>query len=214
MIEIKIKEDDESEINSSARCTWTYILEGGGTVCSVVPIVFLGDYWDPYDFDVFWYSMTKDIVIQNFREIINLKKTYPDKVTLLLGNHDCEYMYGLSVCGHRCDKENYDLIRSLFRENMDCGSILLMSKGGNVYDLSGKRFNCKESPFLPEPYPYAKDIKLDLDVFARPFCRVCGSRRIYIKAGSDIAENVGRTRLSKVFVWKINTYAKVNYKRL
>ena len=83
-----------------------------------------------------------------------------------------------------CDKENYDLIRSLFRENMDCGSILLMSKGGNVYDPSGKRFNCKESPFLPEPYPYTKDIKLDLDVFARPFCRVCGSRRIYIKAGS------------------------------
>jgi Calcineurin-like phosphoesterase len=50
-------------------------------------IVFLGDYVDNY------YIKSLDI-LDNFKEIVALKKQYPTKVTLLLGNHDYAYVFG------------------------------------------------------------------------------------------------------------------------
>ena len=79
--------------------------------------VFLGDYLDPYDFDAIYYKITHESTIENFREIIAFKKDHPDMVTLLLGNHDCEYMYGKDVCNCRCDHRNFARIQELFREN-------------------------------------------------------------------------------------------------
>ena len=49
-------------------------------------IIFLGDYLDPY------YPSEKILpedAIANFEEIIEFAKEYPDKVVLLIGNHDC-----------------------------------------------------------------------------------------------------------------------------
>lgn len=49
-------------------------------------IIFLGDYLDPY------YPNEKILpedAIANFEEIIEFAKQYPDKVILLIGNHDC-----------------------------------------------------------------------------------------------------------------------------
>ena len=48
-------------------------------------IIFVGDYVD---------SFNVPAVIQkhNLKEIIEFKKSYPDKVVLLLGNHDIQYM--------------------------------------------------------------------------------------------------------------------------
>ena len=86
-------------------------------------IIFLGDYLDPYYDDAIVFNMTQESVIQNFEEIIVFKRTHADSVTLLLGNHDCEYMYGRSVCDDRCDKWNYERIQTLFRENKDCFQI-------------------------------------------------------------------------------------------
>ena len=273
-----------------------------------VPIVFLGDYLDPYYDDAVVFKMTQEIVIQNFEEIINLKKSHPDSITLLLGNHDCEYLYGRSICDVRCDKMNFNRIQSLFRENkecfqiasecrisgkpyifshaglhirwlddtlkewtpstmvsqlnnlnvevlaypdpeqtdfakalakrdkhrsgkeavgspiwadaesylseyliadivqvvghtwtcyrhpgitdtvffLDCGMIFQISNGGKLYDKNGKLIREKEDPFNPVPDPMYKDRKLDLDTFTRPFCRECGSRNIYIKAGTYV----------------------------
>lgn len=87
-------------------------------------IVFLGDYLDPYqpsifDLDPSVKRISPEDCIENFREIIQLKKEAPDKVTLLLGNHDCEYLYGKNVCDCRCDYDDYELIQGLFRENKD-----------------------------------------------------------------------------------------------
>lgn len=270
-----------------------------------VPIIFLGDYLDPYYEYTVVSKMTQESVIQNFEEIIALKKAYPEMVTLLLGNHDCEYMYGLSVCNDRCDKANYERIRSLFRDNkdcfqlaaecriagkqyvfshagmhmrwldshvegwmpenmvirindmnaealaapdpeqtdfanalsqrdkfrsgknavgspvwadaesfmaeylladiiqvvghtrtaymqpgitssaffLDCGKIFLISNGGKIYDKNGRRLTNKENPFNPPAEKGYESRHLDLDLFDRPFCRKCGSRDIYIKAG-------------------------------
>ena len=50
-------------------------------------IIFLGDYADPYDLE----GIYDDMAIDNFESIIALKQQYPDKVVLLLGNHDLHY---------------------------------------------------------------------------------------------------------------------------
>ena len=46
-------------------------------------IIFLGDYFDPYDFE----KLTIKNGIENFQKIIKIKQRYDDKIILLLGNH-------------------------------------------------------------------------------------------------------------------------------
>jgi len=48
--------------------------------------VFIGDYFDTKD------KITPEQQIENFNEIIGFKKAFPDKVVLLLGNHDFHYL--------------------------------------------------------------------------------------------------------------------------
>ncbi len=50
-------------------------------------VVFLGDYFDPYSFE--GVSVVK--AIENFRQILLFVKEFPDKVVMLLGNHDMPY---------------------------------------------------------------------------------------------------------------------------
>ena len=52
-------------------------------------IVFLGDYFDPYQDEGIEYEWND--ILTNFNEIIDLKNSNPDKVVLLLGNHDFHY---------------------------------------------------------------------------------------------------------------------------
>ena len=46
--------------------------------------IFLGDYFDSY-------KITTDKIKRNFYDIVRLKRNYPDKVVLLLGNHELHY---------------------------------------------------------------------------------------------------------------------------
>ena len=48
--------------------------------------IFLGDYLDPYE------NITCNQLLDNLKEIIQLKKNRPDDVILLLGNHDLHYI--------------------------------------------------------------------------------------------------------------------------
>lgn len=48
--------------------------------------VFVGDYFDSWD-------LTVDNQIANFNEIVAFKREHPEKVVLLLGNHDYHYLY-------------------------------------------------------------------------------------------------------------------------
>lgn len=62
--------------------------------------IFLGDYFDPYD-----WTLTLDDLVNNFKDILEFKTKNPDKVVLLIGNHDlaafdgrankCRYVDGL-----------------------------------------------------------------------------------------------------------------------
>lgn len=45
--------------------------------------IFFGDYFDPYD-----WTLTLDDLVNNFNDIVKFKLDNPDKVILLVGNHD------------------------------------------------------------------------------------------------------------------------------
>lgn len=73
--------------------------------------VFVGDYFDPYTFIPF-------VELQhNFQEIIDLKKRLPDKVIMLYGNHDYEYLPGITEESSRYDSLNASKITNLLTEN-------------------------------------------------------------------------------------------------
>ena len=56
-------------------------------------IIFMGDYVDSF-------TVTNNGIRTNLNEIIELKKKYPKKVILLLGNHDLQYIFYTN--DHRC----------------------------------------------------------------------------------------------------------------
>ena len=62
-------------------------------------IVFLGDYLDPYRDEGF----TSDDAFTGLQDIMQLKKEYPDNITLLLGNHDLHYLHE-EMAGSRYDE--------------------------------------------------------------------------------------------------------------
>lgn len=98
-------------------------------------IIFLGDYLDVYPqefaekygfkLDVYTqenydkiYKLLDDTV-DMFGEIIELKKKYPERITLLVGNHDCGYAVGTKICEVRRDKRNAHKICKLFDDNRE-----------------------------------------------------------------------------------------------
>lgn len=49
-------------------------------------IIFLGDYVDSY-------SIEEEAILDNLEEIVSLKNQFPEKVKLLLGNHENSYLF-------------------------------------------------------------------------------------------------------------------------
>ena len=88
------------------RTFWKKIVD------SNLPIVFLGDYVDPYSFD----GISKEDAINNFKEILTFAKERKNQVTLLLGNHDAHYVgYSPDCC--RMDIKNAYLLYNLYKIN-------------------------------------------------------------------------------------------------
>lgn len=82
-------------------------------------VIFLGDYFDPYDFE----HISVQDAIENFKEIIELKKKKSDKIVLLLGNHCLPYYsdeyYKLSSYHCRHSETYHQEIHDLYNENKD-----------------------------------------------------------------------------------------------
>lgn len=70
------------------REIWRKILKGykGEEV-----VVFMGDYFDTFEY------ITTAQQIKNFKGILSLKVKYPEKVKLLIGNHDYHYLAGVGA---------------------------------------------------------------------------------------------------------------------
>jgi len=76
-------------------------------------IIFMGDYVDHWTY-------TDEQIFKNLVEIIDFKKKYPEKVVLLVGNHDARYMFYGSR--HSCSGFRYKMyedLHELFNDNKD-----------------------------------------------------------------------------------------------
>lgn len=91
---------------------------------SVDKVVFLGDYLDPYGYE----GITRENAIEEFKEIIQFKVDNPDKVILLLGNHDCAYCYDFGSAS-RYDYANAELIKEMFENFKPLFQLKYFSEG-------------------------------------------------------------------------------------
>lgn len=92
------------------RVFWKYSIEHKDEFDK---IIFLGDYLDAYSPDL----LLKEE--DNFKEIIQFKKDNPDKVILLLGNHDCSYINDKIYTASRYNPSKHDSYQKLFLDNID-----------------------------------------------------------------------------------------------
>ena len=78
-------------------------------------IVFLGDYLDPYGHEGIHFE---DAVME-FEDVLAFKEDYPDKVVLLLGNHDMHYLQTQFMDCSRLNVWRRVEIHDMFMNNID-----------------------------------------------------------------------------------------------
>jgi hypothetical protein len=95
-------------------------------------VVFLGDYLDPYEDDgIDWSDAFKSL-----QDIIDFKKSHPEQVTLLLGNHDLHYLYP-SLKGSRYNVYQASKIKRTLADDIDCFQMAAeCTLGGTRYFFS------------------------------------------------------------------------------
>lgn len=152
-------------------------------------IIFLGDYLDPYGFE----GINNVQALDNFKEILEFAKAN-NNVTLLLGNHDCEYMIGTYVCECRCDYFYFDEIRNLFLENKNLFSFATIRQYGN-----GKPYLFSHAGFNLEWVKY-HDIVIE-DLCDKDFETVMNEQKNFDSALSDISRYRGGYNLAGSVVW-------------
>jgi hypothetical protein len=91
------------------------------TYAQVDKIVFVGDYTDSF-------NKTNEQILENLKEIILFKKALGDKVVLLLGNHDIQYIVPNEICSGFRNEMQFDLGK-LFKENIELFKIAHLEKG-------------------------------------------------------------------------------------
>jgi len=94
----------------------------------IAKVVFLGDYVDSF------HVSTPDMV-ENLRKIVAFAKDYPDRVELLLGNHDIQYIHTEYRCsGFR--PEAYFDFRDIYEENRNLFKVA-SSYGDYIFSHAG-----------------------------------------------------------------------------
>lgn len=74
--------------------------------------IFLGDYFDSYT------GMSRSQELRNFQKILDFKEADPDKVVLLLGNHDIAYML-CQGCSRQASDSDFIKINNILWDNVD-----------------------------------------------------------------------------------------------
>ncbi len=85
-------------------------------------LIFIGDYVDPHR------PIPDEDVIQNLEEIIEFRRQEPERVVLLLGNHDAQYLHypDYPCSGYRADLQS--VYGKLFQENKELFQIAFQYK--------------------------------------------------------------------------------------
>lgn len=120
----------------------TFWQEAANLIDDVEKVIFLGDYLDPYSFEGI---NTKQAICQ-FKEIIKFSKNYPEKVILLLGNHDCAYCYDFGSAS-RYAYENESEIKQLFKDNIELFRLYYLGNNGCLFSHAGITNNWVEHHF-------------------------------------------------------------------
>lgn len=95
------------------RTFWKDAISKHGDECD--KIIFLGDYLDPYQM---YEDITRKQSMEILNEIIEYKRNNKDKVILLLGNHDIQYISKRFFIRARYDSSNAWKNERTFRENL------------------------------------------------------------------------------------------------
>lgn len=77
--------------------------------------VFLGDYLDPYEHDF----INEEKAFEGLVDILAFKDAFPDRITLLLGNHDLHYLSEEIIKGTRYDEVNAERNKAFFQNHID-----------------------------------------------------------------------------------------------
>mgnify|MGYP001125366280 CR=1 FL=1 len=151
---------------------WQYVVH----VHPECKIVFLGDYLDPYEY------VDGEKLIANLYEIIDLKKSRPDDVVLLLGNHDMHYFCSDIDIGTRFDYVIGGKISRIFLENLSLFQHAFQS-GNKVFTHAGISQEWWDNDFHGDiRKPIAEQLNHPSKVQVPALCRVgqlrggkCGS---------------------------------------
>lgn len=87
-------------------------------------VVFLGDYFDTHE------SISYPQQIENFENMLSFKVNYPEKVVLLLGNHDNSYFADERCSGYSPKYAN--TIKSILQEADDLGYLQVAYIQGDI----------------------------------------------------------------------------------
>ncbi len=105
--------------------------------------IFVGDYFDPYS------RIPFEALKRNFLEIIEYKKEHNDKVVLLYGNHDMDYLPCIFERNNRYDEVNAQRIQELFILNEDLFAGIAYAIGDTYLVSHAGVTNVWKSTYLP-----------------------------------------------------------------
>lgn len=110
-------------------------------------IIFLGDYVDSFNYS------DKEIE-SNLRDVIAFKLANPDKVELLIGNHDITYMFGVEYMCSGYRSSQAEVLTEIFTTHKDLFKIAYQYKDG-LWTHAGisKRWWDKYGQWLQERLP-------------------------------------------------------------
>lgn len=78
------------------------------------PVIFLGDEMDPYRYE----GYTDEDCIKNLKDIIEYKKSRPEDVTLLVGNHSQSFIWSYQGF-ERTVMKYYQEVHKIYRDNIE-----------------------------------------------------------------------------------------------
>lgn len=96
-------------------------------------VVFLGDYLDPYPEE----NVTLDDALTEFCKILAFKDKYPDKVVLLIGNHDLHYIELKFENVSRIDRLRRNEIHQLFMDDIDKFQLVYLLEDKYLFSHAG-----------------------------------------------------------------------------
>lgn len=193
--------------------------------------IFEGDYSDSYD-------ISNEEIKENLLDIIEFKKSYPEHVILLWGNHDVEYflnvpwvsMNNKTITGFRAEY-HFDMY-TIFNENKDLFQIAFQIDNyiwvhagihigwyNYVFKKEIKNANMDDmtiSEQLNEAFRYKLECILDCDWYRGGTKRVggplwCSKILIDKKPIKGYHQIVGHTHLDDIYVRKISKNTSITY---